>query len=184
MTALPNMRMTVDEYLTWAEDQPGRYELVNGTVYAMAPETAGHARIKAAVHAALLAGIRARRLGCHVLPDGMTVRTDNMTSYEPDALIYCGAQISDSAVEVPNPVILVEVLSPSTRSVDLSFKLTGYFQLPSVAHYLIVDPTKPLIIHYARGTDETIVTRIVREGKIKLDPPGFELPLADIYDAS
>ena len=62
--------MTVDEYLAWAGEQPGRHELVDGAVIAMSPEGAGHAERKAAVHAALLAGIRARALACHALPDG------------------------------------------------------------------------------------------------------------------
>jgi Uma2 family endonuclease len=43
MTALPNARMTVDEYLAWSEQQPGRYELLDGTVFAMVPQGAGHA---------------------------------------------------------------------------------------------------------------------------------------------
>jgi Uma2 family endonuclease len=43
MTALPKHKMSVDEYLAWAEGQPGRFELYAGTVYAMTPERAGHA---------------------------------------------------------------------------------------------------------------------------------------------
>jgi Uma2 family endonuclease len=181
MTALPNLRMTVDEFIAWAQEQPGRYELLDGAVFAMSPEGAGHAEKKAAVHAALLAGIRARRLPCHALPDGMTVRIDEATAYEPDALVYCGSKLPSAAIEVPNPVIVVEVLSPSTRHIDLSAKLADYFRLPSVAHYLIVDPEKQRIIHHARATGKEILTRIVTEGSIKLDPPGLEFAVADIY---
>jgi Uma2 family endonuclease len=173
--------MNVDEYLAWAEGQPGRYELCDGTVYAMSPEGAGHAKVKGAVHGALTAGIRARRLPCHALPDGMTVRVDAATAYEPDALVYCGQEVAPSALEIPNPVIVVEVLSPSTRRIDTSAKVVGYFRLPSVAHYLILDPTQPLILHHTRGTGETILTRIVREGSITLDPPGLELAVPDVY---
>jgi len=183
MTALPKSRMTVNEYLAWAQEQPGRYELLDGTVFAMSPEGAGHAERKAAVHAALLAGIRARRLPCHALPDGMTVRIDDATAYEPDALVYCGTKLPPSALEVPSPVIVVEVLSPSTRHIDLSAKLADYFRLPSIAHYLIVDPEKPSIVHHARAAGDTILTRIVNEGSIKLDPPGIEFAMADIYSA-
>jgi Uma2 family endonuclease len=57
MTALTKPRMTVGEYLAWAEGQPGRHELVNGIVHAMSPEGAGHAEKKAAVYTALLAEI-------------------------------------------------------------------------------------------------------------------------------
>jgi Uma2 family endonuclease len=181
MSALPKTQMTVDEYLAWAEEHPGRYELLEGSVVAMSPEGAGHAEKKAAVHAALLAGVRARHLACYVLPDGMTVRIDDRTAYEPDALVYCGAKLASSAVEVPNPIIVVEVLSPSTRRVDLSAKLADYFRLPSIAHYLIVDPGQRRVIHHMRAGDNTILTRIVSDGIVTLDPPGIAIEIKDIY---
>jgi Uma2 family endonuclease len=83
---------------------------------------------------------------------------------------------------VARPVLVVEVLSPSTRSVDLSVKLADYFRAPSVVHYLIVDPD-PRIIHHARGAGDSIATRVVNAGSISLDPPGFEVAIADIYSA-
>jgi Uma2 family endonuclease len=104
-----------------------------------------------------------------------------LTAYEPDALVYSGSKLAPAAVEVANPVIVVEVLSSSTRHIDLSAKLVDYFRLPSIAHYLIVDPEKPRIIHHARATGDTILTRIVTEGRIALDPPGVEIAVADVY---
>jgi len=183
MAVLTKPRMTVDEFLSWAKDEPGRYELLKGEVYVMSPEGVGHSEKKGAVYAALLAGIRARRLPCHALPDGATVRIDNTTAYEPDALVYCGDKLPPTALEVPNPLIVVEVLSPSTRRVDVSLKLAGYFRLPSVAHYLIVDPTQPSVLHHSRRAGGDILTRVVTDGKITLDPPGLEVALADIYGA-
>lgn len=184
MSAVPQNRMNVDEFLAWAEGQPGRYELFRGAVYAMTPERAVHAEIKLAVQTALANAIRARRLPCRVLPDGMTVRIDDATAHEPDALVYCGPRLAPSALEVPNPVVIVEVLSPSTRHIDAQYKLAGYFRLPSVAHYLVIDPDRPLVFHHARGNDGTILTKIVSEGTIALDPPGIEIALVDIYSTS
>src|SRR5205823_5606536 len=145
MNVILPLRMTVDEYLVWADGRPGRYELMDGAVCEMAPETAGHAKIKAAVYVALMNAIRRRQLPCYALPDGMTVRIDDKTAYQPDALVYCGKEIDPALVEVRNPVIVVEVLSRSTREVDLSVKLPGYFRVPSVAHYLIADPVERLV---------------------------------------
>ena len=183
MSAVPKTRMTVDDYLSWAEGRQGRYELIDGAVYAMSPERAIHAEVKAAIWATLAARIRQRGLSCYALPDGMTVRIDAATAYEPDALVYCGDKLPPAALEVPEPVIVVEVLSTSTRRVDVGRKLAGYFALPSVVHYLIVDPDQPLVIHHARGDGDTIATRIVRDGTIALDPPGLQLALTDIYRA-
>jgi Uma2 family endonuclease len=172
--------MTVDEYLAWAAGHPGRYELKDGSIFAKSPESLGHAERKAAVHAALLAYIRAYGLRCHALPDGMTIRIDDATAYEPDAVVYCGEKLAPSAIEVPLPVIVVEVL-PSTRHIDLSAKLADYFRLPSVAHYLMVDPDNPRIVHHTRSTGDTILTRIVSDGSIRLDPLGIELAMGAVY---
>ena len=116
-----------------------------------------------------------------MLPDGMTVRVDKKTAYEPDALVHGGQKQARSAVEVSNPVIVVEVLSPSTAHTDMSAKLVGYFSLPSIAHYLIIEPGRPLMIRHARQSNDTILTRIVTGGTIELTPPGLSLCVDDIY---
>jgi Uma2 family endonuclease len=184
MNVLTKSRMSVGEFLDWAAGRPGRYELFRGEVIMMSPETVGHAEIKAAVHIALRASVRKRGLPCHVLPDGVVVRIDDATAYEPDAQVYCGEKLAGSELLVPNPVIVVEVLSPSTNRVDVSLKLAGYFRLPSIMHYLIVDPTQPSIVHHARADGSTILTRIITEGRILLDPPGLEIDLAEIYEGT
>ena len=102
MTALPRTRMTVDEYLAWAEGQPGRYELLDGVVFAMSPGRRRPRRKKSSRSAALLSGIRARGVHCYALPDGMTVRIDKTTAYEPDALVYCGTKLTPSATFPPS----------------------------------------------------------------------------------
>jgi Uma2 family endonuclease len=61
------------------------------------------------------------------------VRIDDHTAYEPDALVYCDDNLAPDAMLIPNPIIVVEVLSPTTRHGDTSAKLIGYFKLPSVA---------------------------------------------------
>jgi len=183
MTVLTKPRMTVDEYLDWAIGRPGRYELFQGEVFAMSPETVGHLKAKGAVYLALGAGIRQKGLPCHVLPDGATIRIDEHTAYEPDATVYCDEELPPTAIEVPNPVIVLEVLSPSTRRIDVSTKLAGYFRLPSLAHYIIIDLKQRVIIHHARSTGEAILTRIIHDGSITLDPPGLELAVSDIFSA-
>jgi Uma2 family endonuclease len=182
MIPLPKNRMTVDEYLAWAEGRPGRYELYAGVVYDMAPERTGHAEVKFATQAALLAGIRRANLPCHMLPDGITVRVDVDTAHEPDALVYCGEKLPSSAIEAPNPIIVVEVLSPSTRRIDASAKLAGYFRVASVRHYLIIDPERRLVIHHTRGEEDVIATRIVSGGMLKLDPPGIEIGFVEMFE--
>jgi Uma2 family endonuclease len=72
------------------------------------------------------------------------------------------------------------VLSPGTQTMHLGVKLQGYFAVPSLHHYLIVDPDRPLLIHHKRGTGDAIETRIASGPTLCLDPPGLELDLAEI----
>lgn len=174
-------RMTVDEFLVWAEGRPGRYELVDGVVCQMAPEKVRHAETKLNMALALRAAIRRAGVVCHALPDGMTVRITDRTAFEPDALVYCGDKLPGDDLDVRAPVIVVEVISPSTSSRDTGAKLKGYFSLPSVRRYLIVDATEQSVVHHARDAVCAIATHIVTEGAVRLDPPGLEVPLAEMF---
>jgi Uma2 family endonuclease len=179
------LRMTADEFLAWALEQPsGRYELAAGEVIAMAPERAGHALVKHDTAQALKEAVAAAGLHCQVFPDGMAVRIDEGTVYEPDASVRCGPALPGDALELPDPLIVVEVLSPSSRAQDSGAKLEAYFRLPSVRHYLIVDTATRAVIHHARGADGAIATRIHdghAGGELRLDPPGLALRPGDLF---
>jgi Uma2 family endonuclease len=173
---------SADEFIAWALEQPtGRFELDNGTVVAMSPERVNHGRAKARVWRALDAASAARGLACEALPDGVTVRIDDRTVYEPDALVRCGPPLPGDAIEVGDPVIVVEVVSPSSRGIDTGTKLAGYFSLPTVRHYLIVDTDKRVVIHHHLVEDGRIEARFLHEGPLTLDPPGLTIEVQDIF---
>ena len=73
MSTLAQRKMTVDEFLPWAEGREGRWELYNGVPYAMPSERMGHIEVKGAVYVALLRAVRKAGLPCHVLTDGAGV---------------------------------------------------------------------------------------------------------------
>ncbi len=81
----------------------------------------------------------------------MAVALDEATTYEPDALVRCGPPLPDDAVTLTDPVIVVEVLSPSTRASDAGTKLDDYVRLHSLRHYLIVKAENRSVA----GTNET-----------------------------
>lgn len=175
--------MTSGEFLTWAMSQPGgrRYELVAGEVVAMALERWRHALAKAAVWRALDDAIREAGLPCVACPDGMAVEIDTATVYEPDALVRCGEPLDDDALKVTDPVIVVEVLSPSSSEArDAGGKLADYARLPTLAHYLIVDPKSRFIIHHRIEGAAVARTTVVRSGMLALDPPGIAVALEAI----
>ena len=99
----------------------------------MAPERAAHALTKFAAQSALNAATQRAALPCRMFPNGMTVRIAAHTAFEPDALVVCPPPADLNTMEIPNPVVVVEVLSPSTAADDHGVKLDGYFSLPSTS---------------------------------------------------
>lgn len=182
LPAVAPVMLSRAEYRRWAEAQPrGRYERVAGEIVAVAPERIGHVRVKARVWQALDRAIRAADLACEALADGITVEVGDDTDYEPDAVVNCGERIAGDEVAATNPIIVVEVLSPSTQSVDTGAKLADYFKVASIRHYLIVRADRRAVVHHRRRDDAGIETRLLAEGRITLDPPGIEIAIEDFY---
>lgn len=180
MAELARPKMTVDEFLAWSEGREGRFELEDGEIVSMSPQQVGHALTKMRAVNALAAAISRAGAACHALPDGITVRVNTFTAYEPDALVHCVELPPLNALEVPNPIIVVEVLSPTSMRRDLTGKVAGYFKVESIRHYLIVDAEGAVIIDYSRSADGIHPPKIVRDGEIALDPPGLVLQAADL----
>jgi len=179
--AVPNEYLSRDDFRRWAEGRPGRYERVEGRVSAMAAGRLAQIRMKTRVWSSLRRAISAAGASCEAFGDGVTVETGD-SDYEPEALVDCGPPGTDEAFSVPNPVIVVEVLSLSTAAVSSGQKLAGYFGVPSIQHYLIIHPTRRTVIHHRRDGDR-IETMIVVAGPITLDPPGLLITLEDLYEA-
>lgn len=181
MSAAPQ-RMTADEFLAWAMEQPQgtHYELVAGQVVAMAPERATHGRVKARLARFIGNAIDAAGLPCETYVDSMAVRVNADTIYEPDVMVRCGAPLESNAIEVTDPVIIIEIVSPSSTKRDTGSKLAGYLSIPSVHHYLIVLTDNPTIIHHRRDDTGSIATSILRDDAVWLDPPG--IALSGIFD--
>ncbi len=179
---IPGEPMTVDEFLAWAAGQPqGRFELVAGRVVAMEPERFAHADVKAEAWLALRTAIASASLPCRAHVDGPGLRVDDRTLHVPDVLVRCGPALPPEAVETGDPLIVVEVLSPSTAARDMASKLEDDFRMPSVAHYLILPIESRAVIHHARAPDGTIATAIRRDGALALDPPGLSLEVAALF---
>ena len=174
--------MTADAYLAWLEEQPTwRYELVDGQIVAMNARTARHIVAKFAIVCALKVATNGKPF--HVLGDGMCVRVDARTVFEPDALVYGGTEVPGDTAVLANPVVVVEVLSPGTKTVDTTRKLEGYFKLASVRHYLIVDPKASAVVHHARDTAGAIATPVLTNGELVLSAIDVRVPVTSFFPA-
>ena len=173
--------MTVDEFLRWTEEREGRWELDGGELVEKTPERPLHTETQHEAVSALKDAIRNLGAPCHVASDGAIVRIAPGTAWEPDALVYCSPRVAREAVEIREPVIVVEVLSEETAARDQGPKRAGYFAVPSVAHYLVLDPERRAVVHHWRGADGRIETRSLTDGPLRLDPPGLAFFVEELF---
>jgi Uma2 family endonuclease len=153
---------------------------VQGEVVAMAPERALHNYVKGEVFLALKDAVKRAKLPCMVFTDGMTVVIDEEHAREPDAAVQCGVAFNPDTMILEAPLVVVEITSPSSERDDTGEKLVEYFSVPSIHHYLIVNPAKKVVVHHARGQGGDILTRIASSGAIDLRPPGMTVPVAEL----
>jgi Uma2 family endonuclease len=172
-------RMSRGEFRAWADAQPSwKYERIGGLVFAMAPESVLHADRKGGVYRSLHNAVRAAGLPCRAYVDGPTVEVED-NDFVPDVILRCGPPVT-SGMTIPDPMVVVEVLSPSTQVVDLTTKREAYFQIPSVMHYLVVSPDTQRVQRFSRRA-EGIVETLITSGHIDLDPPEIAITVDDIY---
>ncbi|MBA3448317.1 MAG: Uma2 family endonuclease [Pseudaminobacter sp.] len=173
--------MTADEYLHWSQEQPdGRYELVSGEVVMMSPETVRHVAVKNQAWLTFRNAIEKARLSYRAYGDGVGVRVDQFTVREPDMSIQC-KPVSPDSLLLDEPVVVVEVILPTSVRSDTGAKVAEYFKVPSVRHYLIIDPFNSAVIRHSRPDEGAVMmTEIHRSGLIVLDPPGLTVRTEDL----
>lgn len=179
VSLVPDVRMTVEEFLAWSEQQPDdRYELVDGEVVAMTRDTIQHNRAKGATFRALWDAVRAAGLPCEVFIDGIAVAINENTVRIPDVIVQCGAEPQPGAMLAESPLIVVEVVSPSSERDDVETKFMDYFSVAGIRHYLIFFSERRVVVHHHWNERGKIESAIVKEGEIVLDPPGLSVSVA------
>jgi Uma2 family endonuclease len=178
MTAVPKP-WSIQDFVEWEEAQPERYEFVDGIVRMMVGGTIGHSLIKANVFRALDRQLDGKP--CRALVEGPKVLGDEVAAF-PDVVVTCTPH-RRAETTVKEPVVVVEVLSRSTRSYDLTGKWTsGYRHLPSLRHALFIEQDKVSVDVYSRdGSGWHVETLETLDGVIELPAIGCRIPLSDVY---
>jgi Uma2 family endonuclease len=141
--------VSVEEYLRMERASPVKHEYVHGVVRALAGASDRHNRLALRIAATLLPAAEAR--GCRVYISDMRLVIRDQAGevhYYPDVMVVC-AEDPDPYAKT-RPCLVVEVLSPSTRTIDLGEKRLAYMRLPSVEAYLIFDGDRPWAVGYYR----------------------------------
>ncbi|MFY9642794.1 MAG: Uma2 family endonuclease [Rhodomicrobium sp.] len=181
MTALAQKLMTAEEFADWAEKRPEKHwELFDGVPQMQQSQSWGHARHVYRIARVIEGAIEASGLALSFGIEGIVVKAGPDTAFEPDIVVFSGP-MDDHEIIVREPVIAIEVLSPSTERKDLTVKLAGYFKVPSIEHYVIADWEACELFHYRRQGTAIAPPVILREGVLLLDPPGIAIALADVF---
>jgi Uma2 family endonuclease len=184
MSTLPNTHLTPEQYLEIERKAEFRSEYYDGRMYAMSGGSRAHARIMARL-AHLLADHMERR-GCELYVADMRVLVEARGLYTyPDFTGVCGQpKFADSHVDtLLNPVILGEVLSPTTESYDRGTKARMYRAIPSLRECMLISQKAPDIELYRREEDGrwSIIEAAGLDASLELVSIGFILKLADLY---
>jgi Uma2 family endonuclease len=176
-----HVRNTYADYLALEEESSVRHEYLDGEIYAMAGGSPDHA----ALAGAIIAIVRGQLpLGCRMFTSDLRVRipATGLSTY-PAAAVVCGRtqRAPDDALAVVNPVLLVEVTSPSTEEYDRGEKLRHYKSLPSLREVLIASHREPqLTLHRREDGDWTVLTA-ARGEALTLVSAGVRIPVDEVY---
>jgi len=174
--------MTLEEFYAWDSGDDLRYELIDGVVVAMTSPRNAHGKIVAKLARRVGEALDARP-SCSVEAEvGILSVTRRNTCYQADLAVSCTPQ-RDEGHELSDPLLIVEVLSPSTEDKDRKVKLVDYRLIPSVREVLLVDCTRPYCELHRRTEGDLWLTQLVvdLQASIILESIGAELKLADIY---
>ena len=177
--------MTVAEFLEWPGDGTDtRYELVEGELRAMAPASGTHGTIHGRLSAAIVAHLDAKRPGCRLIvaPGVQPHLRADWNHRIPELGVTCTPSTVGEQM-VPDPILLIEILSPSNATETWS-NVPLYSTVPSVIEILIVYSTKVAAEILRRGDDgrwPRNAEPIGPDGMIRLQSIGLELPLREVY---
>jgi len=179
-TALDDRHRTLADFLAWEEQQTERYERVCGVVWMMTGGTIDHNRITLNVSDALRQRLRGGK--CEAFVNDIKVVSPEEDVMYPDVLVACG-DVGGQATLLEAPVVVVEVLSPSTASRDHGRKRWAYQTIASLEHYLLIDQNQPVVEVASRTADGSWRSVIHRglEGRAQLTALGLEIGLDEIF---
>ncbi|MCT7967458.1 Uma2 family endonuclease [Laspinema sp. D1] len=183
-------RMTPQEYLDWEEQQPIKYEYVNGEVFAMTGGTLPHNSIALNLASALKNHLRGK--GCKVfMADAKLGVSTNGPFHYPDVMVTCDFQDLNARKIVYSPCLLVEVLSPGTEAFDRGDKFKHYRRIPTLKEYVLISAEKISVDYYClneRGKWELTSYSLDElntepsEIQINLTAVDFYFPISMLYE--
>jgi Uma2 family endonuclease len=184
MSALSNPRYTPEQYLEMDRKAECRSEYVNGEILAMAGASREHNRMTLNIGTSLTGQLRGKP--CEPFTSDLRVRISPVRYAYPDVVVACDPlDFEDGSLDIlRNPVVIMEVLSPTTESDDRSWKFAYCRRTATLTDYVMLSQYQPFVEHYTRQiNDQWVLTELSGlEAVLRLPSIGCELPLSEIYE--
>jgi Uma2 family endonuclease len=181
MSGSARRRIGAEEFLEWAAGQEGRHEFARGEVVTVAGVDRRHGTVIANLHGILFNALRGSAY--RYFTAGLAILTPNGHVRCADAGIDHGPR-QDSSTTATAPFLVAEVLSPSTRALDLVIKLEEYKTIPTLAHIVLIDPDAPQAFHWRRPAGGDWAHADIQGLDAAIDIPEIPcaLALAELYE--
>jgi Uma2 family endonuclease len=185
MSAVPKHKYTIEEYIEFDKNTDGKWEYFDGEVLDMAGGSLNHNRIARNLIALFEGELRGK--ACEVLPSDMRIKVPKALPYRyADVVVVCEKPaIEDLQGQemLVNPLLIVEVLSPTTEGYDYGAKFIAYQSIESFREYLLVSQERPHVTHYVRQPDDQWLRNDIEgmEKTLRLATVDCELELGEIY---
>lgn len=181
-TALRRPSMTREQFLDWVQTREGRWEFDGFDPVAMTGGTVNHNRICQNLWFALRRRLRGGP--CQVLGPDAGIATSHDAVRFPDAVVTCVAE-PGSAQLLSAPLLVFEVISPTSSRLDRIVKLREYAAVPSIRRYVIVESSSAALTVHARAQGDApwTTTALTGEEVLPLPEIGLEVPVAEFFEA-
>lgn len=174
--------LSVGEYLEGEKVSEIRHEYIGGAVYAMLGGSEAHNVLCGNLYTALRQHLRGKP--CKVFMADMKLRlsiAEDDIFYYPDVFVSCDPADNETFFKT-RPILIVEVLSPSTERLDRREKFLSYCRLPSLQEYVLVDQEKMWVTRFQRETNWKPEHLTEQTARLLLPSIGFEMTLADVNE--
>ncbi|RZK62610.1 MAG: Uma2 family endonuclease [Hymenobacter sp.] len=176
-------RYTPEEYFALEMQSPVRHEYFEGEVFAMAGASVAHSLIKGNLIAGLRPGMRLR--GCRLVDENVRLAVQEAKYYYyPDVMVSCESADRRESYTWKHPVLIAEILSPSTAEYDRTTKFENYQKIPSLRHYLLISRAAWVVEWFRRDeAGQWIYTLLTGpDGTLEIPDMGLVLPLRELYE--
>jgi Uma2 family endonuclease len=178
MTIALGKPWTLEQFLAWEERQDLRYEFDGAQTVAMTGGTVAHETIKRNLIGILYAALRGKR--CSPFGSDLKIRTQTGIRY-PDAFVTC-SPMDPRATVAPDPVVIFEILSPSTAGVDRIVKNREYQLIASVRRYVMLEQDRVAATVFERQGDDWVGHILTDDAMLAMPEIEIELPLGELYE--